>query len=64
MIGAASTWESRQGLQKDENIALKWRLGEKISEKGVKIVKIGYLRASMHMRAHVCIRREPHAYAS
>ena len=47
-ISVASTQEGRQNLQKGENRALKWQSEEKVSEKGVKTVKIGFLSTSMH----------------
>ena len=62
MIGVTPTWEWRRSLQKDENRALKLQLGEKISEKGANIVKIGFLSASVRMQARVCIRRLDHAF--
>ena len=49
-------------MQKDENKALKLQLGEKINEKGAKIVKIGFLSASVQTQARVCIRRLDHAF--
>ena len=57
MIGATSTWESGQGVQKDENRALKWQSSEKISEKVAKTVKIRFLSASMRMQVSVYVRR-------
>ena len=57
-VGATPTWESRQGLQKDENRALKWQSDEKISWEGVKIGKIGFRAASIRTWARVYIRKD------